>query len=139
MAGLNHTPDLFCRRPHHGGIGHRKINLLYGRRIAEIAADCVWNDHGIVSHFRFTEGVDPFLESADDGERQTADLEHVSDGFFGRTVKLLGKFLGNHTNFVVGLLVLGIEEPAGENHQVADFAVLRINAKNLNIPFFSAA
>ena len=41
-----------------------------------------------------------------------------------------------HSDFIVRLLILGIEESAGRNHQIAHYEIVRIHPQNLNIAFF---
>src|SRR5258708_4618222 len=87
--------------------------------------------------FGLPKGVDPFVESTDDGEGQTAQLDDFSDGGFSRTVNLLRPLVGDQAYFSVGLLVFLIEETAGRDYQVAHAPVRRIHSENLNITLFA--
>ena len=64
-------------------------------------------------------------------------FSHSAHRFVGRSVKLLGKFLGDHANLVVRLLVLGVEEPARKDHQVAHDAVVRQHPQHADVAFLA--
>ena len=85
------------------------------------------------------EGVHPLFECAHDGEWQAAELEHLAHGVLLRAVQLLGHFLGDHADFVVGLLVLSVEEPARDHDEISNDAVLGEDSQNLNVALFTVA
>src|SRR5579872_491392 len=68
-----------------------------------------------------------------------AERNNFSDRSFGRAVELLRQSVGYQANFVVGLLVLSIEKPAGDHNQIADITIFRVYTQNLEIAFFAAA
>ena len=139
VTALDDPADLLRCRLDHGRIGGREINLLHGRSVGEVAADGVGNQHGVVDHFGLSEGVHPLAEGAYDGEGQAAELDDFADGLFLRSVELLGHFLGDHSDFVVLLLVLGVEEPAGDHHQIAHDSVVGENAEHGDVALLASA
>src|SRR5581483_6442572 len=49
------------------------------------------------------------------------------------------QLVGDEADFVVALFVLLVEEPTGDDNEVTNQAVFRVNAKNLQVSFFSVA
>ena len=139
VTALDDPADLFRCRLHHGRIGSREINLFDVWSVSEISADRVRDQHGVVNHFSLSEGVHALPEGAYDREGQAAELDDFADGLFLRPVELLGHFLGDHSDFVVLLRVLGVKEPAGDHHQIAHDSVVRENAEHGDVALLASA
>src|SRR5579864_4463871 len=136
---LDYFANLIGYRNHQRRIGGREVKLPDGWRVGKIAAYAVRNHHGVIGDFRLPERIHALPERPYNGEGKSAQLDHFTDCLVHRPIKLFGQFLLHHADFVASLLVLGVEEPSGENHQIADGTVLWKNPEYANIALFAAA
>ena len=114
-------------------IADGEVHLLHVVGAGEVSADGIGNEDGLVGDLGFAEGFDALFEGADDGEGNAADLKGAADGVGGAAEHGAGKGLGDDGDFAVGGFVLFVEEAAGERDEVADLAVLRLDAEDQHL------
>ena len=77
----------------------------------------------MIGNFGFSQSIHRLFEGADNGERDAFDLESRIDGVGGPEL-LPGERLSHHRDLGMSYIVLIVEEPAGDQDQVANLPVL---------------
>jgi hypothetical protein len=110
-----------------------EVHFLHIVGSGEIAGDKVGDEDGLVGDFGFAEGLYFFLECANDGEGDAADLERTAEGGVGAAEHSSGKGHGDVGYFAVGSFVFLVEEASGERDEIAHAAILRLDAEDQHL------
>ena len=135
---MNDLVDHLRRRGHVAGVGHGPEDLLHRISPRKVTAYRIGNEHGVFCNLRLSKGFNLLSESPYDGERQSANLDRLSDCRILAAKGTSRKLVGYECDLVARHLVLIIKEAPGKNQQVADDPILRVDAKNEDVTLFAS-
>src|SRR5215467_460661 len=135
MPSLNHPPHM-CGCCHHSVWGvDREIKLLYAIILDKEAAHGIRNYDGVICEFRLFEGVHSLFKGTDYYKRQSAQFDHLPESRIYRAIRIICQLFSDYTNLTSRLQICCIEKSPGQNDQVANPFIIRINSEDLQITF----